>query len=890
MERPENWEKIKEVFGAALECDPGRRAAFLDQACLQDAALRGEVESLLSAHANPADLSNSPWPDQLVELSLEGLAIGPYRLVRKLGEGGMGQVWLGEQTDPVRRRVALKLIRGGIFSSALLQRFHAERQSLAIMDHPAIAKVFDAGTTAQGQPYFVMEYVEGIPITKYCDQNKLSIRERLSLFVEVCDGIQHAHQKAIIHRDIKPANILVVEIDGKPSPRIIDFGLAKTMVPAEAGDTLFTQVGAILGTPGYTSPEQADPTIQDIDTRTDVYSLGVVLYELLTGALPFDLEGIKIQSYDKMLRRLREEDPLIPSVKASKDSKTSSSHAQKRSTSPKQLSTLLRGDLDWITMKALERDRARRYGTPSELTADIERYLENRPVTARPASAGYRLQKYIRRNRVAVSFVSGALVLLLAFTVVQAIQLRRITRERDRANRVTDFMTNMFKVSDPSESRGNSITAREILDKSSKEIETGLAQDPQLQAQMMNVMGEVYINLGLHDAARTLLEHSIATRQKLFGLRNRETLDSMDKLAWLFQEQGKPEEAEKIERQILPIRMELFGPEDRDTLSSQVNLANDLCDEGKYAESEQIDRQAIVVRRRIAPDDPLTAMEMSNLAATIAITGRYRESEQVNLEALAILNRTVGQEHPFTIKVRSNLADVYDREGRFAEAEQITRETLEARRRILGPEHPDTLQNTGDLGTLAYEQGHYQDAAEIHRDVFVKQKRLSGAERPQTLVTMDNLATDLAALHRYPEAERLSHEAWEIRQRVLGSDHPDTLLSAVHLGVIYRLEGRYAQSEKLIRSALTSQRKALGDAHEDCASSEYNLALIAAAQGQREEALSLLQTALSHRFGQDVSRGLQSDNLWKPFQSDPRFTALVSSARQPPVTISSSTP
>ncbi|HXH66239.1 MAG TPA: serine/threonine-protein kinase, partial [Candidatus Limnocylindrales bacterium] len=571
MERPENWEKIKEVFGAALECDPGRRAAFLDQACLQDAALRGEVESLLSAHANPADLSNSPWPDQLVELSLEGLAIGPYRLVRKLGEGGMGQVWLGEQTDPVRRRVALKLIRGGIFSSALLQRFHAERQSLAIMDHPAIAKVFDAGTTAQGQPYFVMEYVEGIPITKYCDQNKLSIRERLSLFVEVCDGIQHAHQKAIIHRDIKPANILVVEIDGKPSPRIIDFGLAKTMVPAEAGDTLFTQVGAILGTPGYTSPEQADPTIQDIDTRTDVYSLGVVLYELLTGALPFDLEGIKIQSYDKMLRRLREEDPLIPSVKASKDSKTSSSHAQKRSTSPKQLSTLLRGDLDWITMKALERDRARRYGTPSELTADIERYLENRPVVARPASAGYRLQKYIRRNRVAVSFVSGALVLLLAFTVVQAIQLRRITRERDRANRVTDFMTNMFKVSDPSESRGNSITAREILDKSSKEIETGLAQDPQLQAQMMNVMGEVYINLGLHDAARTLLEHSIATRQKLFGLRNRETLDSMDKLAWLFQEQGKPEEAEKIERQILPIRMELFGPEDRDTLSSQVN-------------------------------------------------------------------------------------------------------------------------------------------------------------------------------------------------------------------------------------------------------------------------------------------------------------------------------
>ncbi|HEV2103029.1 MAG TPA: serine/threonine-protein kinase [Candidatus Acidoferrum sp.] len=890
MERPENWEKIKEVFGAALECEPGRRAAFLDEACAQDPALRAEVASLLSAHANLADLSNCPWPDQSVDFSLEGLVIGPYRLVKKLGEGGMGQVWLAEQTDPVRRQVALKLIRGGIFSAALLQRFQAERQSLAIMDHPAIAKVFDAGTTAQGQPYFVMEYVEGLPITKYCDQKRLSIRERLRLFIEVCDGIQHAHQKAIIHRDIKPANVLVVEVGGKPSPRIIDFGLAKTIVPAEAGGILFTQVGVILGTPGYTSPEQADPTIRDIDTRTDVYSLGVVLYELLTGALPFDPQAIKKQSYDKILRRLREEDPLIPSVKASKDSRASSSHAQMRATSPKQLTTLLRGDLDWITMKALERDRARRYGTPSELTADVERYLENRPVMARPASPGYRLQKYLRRNRVAVSFVSGALVLLLAFTGIQAIQLRRITRERDRANRVTDFMTNMFKVSDPSESRGNSITAREILDKSSKEIETGLAKDPQLQAQMMNVMGEVYINLGLHDDAKSLLEQSIAIRRRVFGLRNRETLDSMDKLAWLLEEQGKPEEAEKIERQILPIRMELFGPEDRDTLSSQVNLANDLCDEGKYAESEQIDRQAIAVRRRIAPDDPLTPMEMSNLAATIAMTGRYRESEQVNLEALAILNRTVGPDHPFTIKVRSNLADVYDREGRFAEAEQITRETLEVRRRILGPEHPDTLQNSGDLGTLLYEQGRYQQAEEIHRDVLARQKRLSGAERPQTLLTMDNLAADLAALHRYLQAEQLSREAWEIRQRVLGPDHPDTLLSAVHLGVINRLEGHYAQAEKLTSSALVAQRKALGDTHANCASSEYNLALIAAAQGHREDALALLQTALSHQFGQDVSRDLQSDALWKPFQSDAHFAALVSSAKQPPVGNSPTTP
>jgi eukaryotic-like serine/threonine-protein kinase len=884
VERPESWEKIKEVFNAALDCEPARRVAFLDEVCAQDAALRAEVESLLSAHANPADLSNSPWSAQFVDPSLEGQTIGPYRLVKKLGEGGMGQVWLSEQSSPVRRQVALKLIRGGIFSSGLLQRFQAERQSLAIMDHPAIAKVFDAGTTAQGQPYFVMEYVEGLPITTHCDLKKLSVTQRLRLFIEVCDGIQHAHQKAIIHRDIKPANILVVEVDGKPTPRIIDFGLAKALVPAESGDMLLTQVGAILGTPGYTSPEQADPTIRDIDTRTDVYSLGVILYELLTGSLPFDLQGFKKQSFDKILRRLREKDPPIPSARASKESKASSSHAESRGTTPKQLTTLLRGDLDWITMKALDRDRNRRYGTPLEVAADIQRYLQNRPVVARPASAGYRVQKYIRRNRVTISVVSGALVLLVAFTAVQAIQLRRITRERDRANRVTDFMTTMFKVSDPSESRGNSVTAREILDKSSKEIESGLAKDPQLQAQMMNVMGEVYLNLGLYDSAKSLLQQAIAIRQKLFGLRNRETLDSMDKLAWLLQEQGRPEEAEKIERQILPIRMELFGPEDRDTLSSQANLANDLCDEGKYAESEQIDRQAIAVRRRIAPDDPMTPMEMSNLAITISQAGRYREAEQIHLEALAIINRTVGPNHPFAIKVRSNLADDYDKEGRFSEAEQITRETLEVRRRVLGPEHLDTLQNSGDLGTLLYEQGRYQEAEQIHRDTLASQKRFSSADRPQTLLTMDNLANDLAALHRYPEAEQLSREAWEIRRRVLGSDHPDTLLSAVHLGVIYRLEGRFAQAEKITRSALVSQRKVLGETHANCSSSEYDLALIAAAQGHRQEALSLLQTALSHPFGQDVSRDLQSDDLWKPFQTDALFTALISSTKQSPIT------
>src|SRR5271154_1433286 len=487
----------------------------------------------------PNASQNTSDPDRTRSTGTPGGAaagqIGPYRLLQLLGEGGMGEVWLAEQKTPIHRTVALKLIKAGMDTKAVVARFESERQARALMDHPSIARVFDAGSTAEGRPYFVMEYVPGLPITEYCDKHRLTVKERLELFLQVCDGVQHAHQKAIIHRDLKPSNVLVVEQDSKPVPKIIDFGLAKATAQRLTDKTMFTELGVIRGTPEYMSPEQADQSEQNIDTRTDVYSLGVILYQLLVGALPFDAKAMRTAGFEEILRKIREEEPPKPSTKIRSMGEASAASAEKRNEEPRSFAQHLRGELDWITMKALEKDRTRRYGAVSELAADLFRYLRNEPVVAGPATAAYRMKKYAVRHRIALGAAAGLVLLLAGFVVVQAAELRRITaernradRERDRATHVTDFMTSMFKVSDPGEARGNSITAREILDEASAEIDTGLAQDPELQAQMMHVMGDVYRNLGLFPRAQLLFGRSAEIRRRALGLENADTLRSID--------------------------------------------------------------------------------------------------------------------------------------------------------------------------------------------------------------------------------------------------------------------------------------------------------------------------------------------------------------------------
>jgi non-specific serine/threonine protein kinase/serine/threonine-protein kinase len=581
-----------------------------------------------------------------------------------------------------------------MYDESVVQRFRSERQSLAIMDHPCIAKVFDAGATPQGQPFFVMEYVPGVPITEYCDAHKLSIRERLALFIQACEGVQHAHQKAIIHRDLKPANILVIEVDGKPVPRIIDFGLAKhiRIETERSEETLLTRFGEFMGTPGYISPEQVDPDIHDIDTRTDLYSLGVILYVLLTGLQPFENQRRQRLPLDQWVRTLREEDPPNPSDKFGKFREHALAAAVVRATNPVALARSVRGDLDAITLKSLERNRERRYSTPLELAADLRRHLNDEPIMARPASKGYQLRKFIRRHRgLAATFAAVLLISAVAIVAgVSAVRQRNFAvMEEAAADRTAGFMVSLFELADPGENRGNSVTVREVLDRGAREVEKSLTKEPAIRADLLTAMGQAYSGLGLYDPAEKLLATARGDQQGVnVAAESRvRTLVASGTTSYLAADYGP---AEKYLREAVDLARRTLAPDDVLRSKALDSLADVMTQLGQYAEAERLCREALDVDRKRGPDQSaLLARTLDSLGSAYFYSGDLPAAEAAMREALAVHQRASGLRHALTAQAMNNLAMVFYQSGRYAEAEEMFKQALPVHLEVYGSEHPE---------------------------------------------------------------------------------------------------------------------------------------------------------------------------------------------------------
>jgi eukaryotic-like serine/threonine-protein kinase len=728
--------------------------------------------------------------------------IGPYQLLEPLGSGGMGEVWLAEQTQPVRRRVALKLIKAGMDTGEVVARFQSERQALALMDHPAIAKVFDAGTTPQGRPYFVMEYIGGVPITDYCDQHKLTLRARLELFVQVCEGVQHAHQKAIIHRDLKPSNILVSEVDGKPVPRIIDFGVAKALSHGMTGESLCTRVGAILGTPAYMSPEQAGATGQDVDTRSDVYSLGAVLYELLIGGRPLDFHDL---TFDHMLRRLREDEPPRPSSKLRSNT---------------ALARQLRGDLDAIVLKALEKDRSRRYGSPSDLAADIGRYLGNEAVLAVAPSAAYRVSKFARRHQ-------GALITAALFAVMLIVAAALVIRQSIRANSeaavaqaVSDFLRNDLLAQGspsvqwawaPGAKADPDLRVKAVLDRAAARIAAKFQRQPEVEAAIRETIGATYMDLEAYDEARKQFERVLGLYRRTLGDEDGKTLQATGAVATALLGLGRSGQAEALFGQTLKTQRRVLGAKHPDTLGTMAALAHVYREQGRYPQAEALLAQVLHDGRLVfGRDNAHTLESMKELAEVYYREGKYTEAETVGGQALDLYRNILGPEHPYTTIAMSDLGNVYKAQGKFAQAEAIHIKTLEIRRRVAGEEHPYTMAATNNVAEDYRAEGKYAQAEALDREALEKRRRVLGPDHVETLMSMENLACDYAHLQKYPQAEILFAQTLDIQRRVLGPTSRHTLDTLIETASMYQRAGRYALAEKHAAGLLAEWRQNVG--------------------------------------------------------------------------------
>jgi eukaryotic-like serine/threonine-protein kinase len=740
-------------------------------------------------------------------------SIGPYRLFQMLGTGGMGEVWLAEQTKPVHRLVAVKVIKPGMDYRHIVSRFEAERQALALMLHPAIAAVFDGGATTEGDPYFVMEYVKGEPITAYCDRHRLGMRDRLALFLQMCEGVQHAHQKGVIHRDLKPSNVLVTVIDDRPLPKIIDFGVAKAMAQPLVDRTLFTELGVLVGTREYMSPEQAEGGL-DLDTRTDVYALGVILYELLTGALPLDAALLRQAGSEEIVRLIREKDPPIPSTRVTRGGEGTSVAARNRDTEPARLARLLRGDLDWITMKALEKDRMRRYASVSDFAADIRRHLRHEPVMAGPPSTTYRLQKFVRRHPGGISVGVTALMLLLVFGIVMAVQARRIaaerdiaSRERDRATRVSGFLVSLFQASDPNRAKGETLTALDLLDRGVERLDSELEDQPQTRATLLHTIGSVYRALGRDRQADSVLTEAATIRRGLNPPDPADLADTLNELGRVSRNDARPDRAEAFYREALDLRRQAYGPEHVKVAQSLNNLGGVAFARGQMAVAEKYFRDAIEMSRRVGTPADVAGFQIS-LAAALSRLNRSPEAIDALREAIPVLQRTLGSDHTTTQGAVGNLARLLFWAGRDAEAESMQREMLRVRKKLLGPGHPDVATALYTLGDTVDRQGRHAEAEALERESVAIFETSGGGPNVDHAWALNALGSVLAHEGRYEESERAYRQALDIMRRAANVSADDPAVIWQNLGVMLYESRQLPKAEESFRRALEIRRGA----------------------------------------------------------------------------------
>ncbi len=928
--------RCKEIFEEAIELPIGERTAFVAAACEGDPALLADVASLLShledAHTplleSPPDVSGAGEDLRAVlrgdtDGSIRtGSTIGRYTLLERLGEGAFGTVWAAEQQEPVTRRVAIKIIKLGMDTRQVIARFEAERQALAMMDHPNIAKIFDGGSTEHGRPYFVMELVRGTPIVDYCDTERLDARSRLDLFITVCHAIQHAHQKGIIHRDIKPSNVLVALHDGVPVPKVIDFGIAKATEAELTHKTVYTLHRQMIGTPAYMSPEQAEMSGLDIDTRSDIYSLGVLLYELLTGSTPAD-ESLRRASLLEMMRIIREEEPESPSSRLSTLGDSATRAAERRSTEVRSLSLLLRGDLDWIVMKCLEKDRTRRYDTANALAADVRRHLDDEPVVAGPPSRAYRLRKFVRRHRAGVlagSLMAAILVVGLAgttFGLLDANAQRRLAAERaDQLQQVADFQAHQLDAvvpelmgsrlrdaivaAAPAEERdelraalarinftdiGLESLRTNIFDPARAAIESQFDDQPLVKAQLLHAVAETMGDLGLIDAATEPMKAAWEVRRRELGEAHPDTLQSLNARGALLWHQGEPAESERLIREVLEVQRRVLGDDHPDTLRSLNNMGFLLQNRGRLTDALDHFQQALDGRRRVLGEDHQdTLMSLNNMGSLLADQGKLEDAEQFHRRALDGRRRTLGDDHPDTLMSLNNLAHLLQTRGKLAEAERYYQQVLDGRRRVLGADHPQTLTALNNMGSLRDAQGRLDEAESFYRRAMEGNRRVLGSDHPSTLRTTNNLGLLLRSRGALAEAERYCRQALDGRRRVLGDDHPDTLASLATMGFLLQAQDNLAGAESYYRQALEGRRRVLGDDHPDTLGSLSNVGSLLRDQGRLVEAESTIREVVDGRrrvLGDDHPRTLQSLNdLGKLLNALDRYDECETLARQ----------